>query len=445
MGEDRMSLLDSAEARALLDDAVVSSSSVRHCRDQLSRFLRRYLPLFYRGEQRKNARIVIEGRLSGLERKTSEPIAYRAGLQRKPIQNFVGAGAWDDEAVMAEVREHVAEVLGDERGVLVLDPSAFVKKGTESCGVQRQWCGHVGKIENCQVGVFVAYASPQGHAPLHRRLYLPKTWADDPVRRKKCHIPKEVRFQEKWQIGLDLLEQCAAVPHAWIVADDEFGRVSQFRARLRSRGERYVLDVPCNIWVRDLTQEPPRRKRRIGPRRKQEFVRVDEWTKQQPESRWKLVDARAGEKGPLQFQAISIPVQTRASNRRSGPEERLLVLRTLEKEPKIDYALCSPGEEPLDELVYAHSQRHRIEEVFEAGNGEVGLNHYEVRSWVGWHHHMTLSLLALWFLKLQSRKVGEKISRNHGASDPRDLQPAAASAGSQPTPNRKRNHSRAAA
>jgi SRSO17 transposase len=441
-----MSLLEYAEAQVLLKDAVVSASSVRGCRDELTRFLQRYLPLFYRGEQRKNARIVIEGRLSGLERKTSEPIAYQAGLQRKPIQNFVGAGAWDDEAVMGELRGHVAEVLGDERGVLVLDPSSFVKKGTESCGVQRQWCGHVGKIENCQVGVFLAYASPKGHAPLHRRLYLPRNWAQNAVRRQKCHVPEEVRFREKWQIGLDLLKQSAGVPHAWVVADDEFGRVSEFRAKLRSRGERYVLDVPCNTWVRDLTQKPPRRRRRIGPRRKQEFVRVDQWTKQQPESRWELVDVRAAEKGPLQFHAISTGVQTRASNKRSGPQERLVVIRTLEKEPQVSYTLTNaPGDEPLSELVRAHAERHRIEEMFEAGNGEVGLDHYEVRSWVGWHHHMTLSLLSLWFLMIQKRHVGEKISRDHRASDSRNLHATPASTGSQSTPNRKRNHPRAAA
>jgi SRSO17 transposase len=441
-----MSLLEDSRARALMKDAVVSACSVRLCRRELTQFLQRYLPLFYRGEQRKNARIVMEGRLSGLERKTSEPIACRAGLQRKPIQNFVGAGAWDDEAVMAEVRRHVAEDLGDARGVLVLDPNAFMKKGTESCGVQRQGCGHVGKIENCQVGVFLAYASPKGHAPLHRRLYLPRSWAGNAARRRKCHVPKRVHFQEKWQIGLNLLEQSADVPHGWVVADDELGRVSEFRAKLRSRGERSVLDVPCNTWVRDLEQKPPRRRRRIGPRRKQEFLRVARWAQQQPAERWKLIDVRAGEKGPLQFHAMSSRVQTRASNRRSGPEERLVVIRTLEKEPQVYYALSNAREaEPLSELVRAHAKRHRIEEMFEEGNGEVGLDHYEVRSWVGWHHHMTLSLLALWFFVLQKRQVGEKIAGDHRPPDARNLQPAAASAGPNGRANRRGSHPRAKA
>ncbi len=441
-----MSLLEHPKAQALLKDAVVAASSVRGCRNQLTRFLQRYLPLFYRKEQRENACIVVEGRLSGLERKTSEPIAYQAGRQRKPIQSFVGAGAWDDEAVMAEVRRHVEEELGEPNAVLVLDPSAFPKKGTESCGVQRQWCGRLGKIENCQVGVFLAYASSLGHAPLDRRLYLPKSWARDGKRRRKCHVPKEARFQEKWQIGLELLRRNASLPHRWVVADDEFGRVSKFRARLRGMGQKYILDVPCNTWIRDLEEKPPRRRRRIGPHRKQAFVRVDTWARQQPQDRWQTFEVRAGEKGPLRVQALSTRVQTRDANKRTGPEERLVVIRTLDQEPKVHYTLSNAtADETVEELVGAHGERHRIEEMFAEGNGEVGLDHYEVRSWVGWHHHMTLSLLALWFLVLQKRSVGEKIASDHSASGTRNLQPLAAPASSERHSNSRRNKPRSAA
>ena len=151
-----MSLLDHPTAQALLADAEVSAVAVAGCRRRLDAFLRRYLPRFYRQEQRELATLVIQGRLSGLERKTSEPIAYLAGLQRKPVQHFVGAGAWDDEAVMVELRRHVAEQRGDPDAVLVLDPSGFAKTGDASCGVARQWCGRLGKVENCQVGVFLA-------------------------------------------------------------------------------------------------------------------------------------------------------------------------------------------------------------------------------------------------------------------------------------------------
>ena len=179
-----MSLLDHPDAQALLADAAVTSDQVRGCQDRLTTFLQRYLPRFYRAEQRANATLVIRGLLSGLQRKTCEPIAVEAGVPRKPIQFFVGSGKWDDEAVMAELRRDVREALGDGQAILVLDPSGFPKSGAESCGVARQWCGRLGKQDNCQLGVFLIYAAPGGYAPLDRRLYLPREWADDPERRE---------------------------------------------------------------------------------------------------------------------------------------------------------------------------------------------------------------------------------------------------------------------
>ena len=202
-----MSLLDHPEAQALLADAVVTPDAVRDRADRLTAFLQRYLPRFYRVEQRATATLVIRGRLGGLERKTSEPIAIEAGLPRKPIQFFVGSGKWDDEAVMAELRAHVREEVAAPDGVVVIDGSAFPKKGTESCGVARQWCGRLGKVDNCQVGVFLAYAAGGGYAPLDRRLYLPEGWAGDEARREKCHVPPGIVFREKWQIALELLDR----------------------------------------------------------------------------------------------------------------------------------------------------------------------------------------------------------------------------------------------
>src|SRR5437763_17218274 len=157
-----MSLLEHPTAQALLADTEVSPADVTGCRRRLESFLHRYLPRFYRVEQHQLARVVLQGKLSNLQCNTSEPIAALAGRHRKPVQHFVGAGGWDDEAVMAERRDHVAEVLADPEAVLVLDPSSFPKKGTESCGVARQWCGRLGKVDNCQVGVFLAYVTAAG-------------------------------------------------------------------------------------------------------------------------------------------------------------------------------------------------------------------------------------------------------------------------------------------
>lgn len=172
--EPRKSLLECPEAERLLDEAVVTTEAVAGCARRLTQFLERYLPLFGRREQRENFTVVMKGRLSGLERKTSEPIAYGAGVTRKPIQYFVGSGPWDDEAVMTEMRRHVVAEMGSPAAVLVIDGSAFPKKGTASCGVARQWCGKLGKTDNCQQGVFLAYVVGEQYAPLERRLYLPE-------------------------------------------------------------------------------------------------------------------------------------------------------------------------------------------------------------------------------------------------------------------------------
>src|SRR4051794_31935802 len=341
-----MSLLEHPDAQALLADAVVTPEQVRGCRDRITDFLRRYLPRFYRAEQRTHATLVIRGLLSGLQRKTCEPIAVEAGVHRKPVQNFVGAGGWDDQAVMAELRGHVREALADPHATLIPDPSGFPKSGTESCGVARQWCGRLGKQDNCQIGVFLAYAAPGGSAPLDRQLYLPEDWAADPDRRSKAHVPKEVAFQEAWRIAIDLRERChQALPHAWVTGDDEMGRPAPVRAWLRRQGERYVLDVPCNTSVRDLECLRPRR-RCAGRGRKREvpFVRVATWAARQPDARWTRLTIRDGERGPLLVDAMTVRVRTK-QERRIGPEERLVVMRTVEAKPQIHYALSNAGPE----------------------------------------------------------------------------------------------------
>jgi SRSO17 transposase len=433
-----MSLLEHPDAQALLADAVVTPGEVRGCQDRITAFLQRYLPRFYRAEQRTHATLVIRGLLSGLQRKTCEPIAVEAGVHRKPVQNFVGAGGWDDEAVMAELRGHVREVLADPQAILVLDPSGFPKSGGESCGVARQWCGRLGKQDNCQLGVFLAYAAPGGYAPLDRRLYLPEHWASDADRRKKCHVPEDVTFQESWRIAVELLERCRKdLPHAWVSGDDEMGRPSQFRSWLRRHHERYVLDVPCNTNVRDLEcRRPPRRRAGRGRKREVPFCRADAWAARQPDSRWTRLTVRGGERGPLSVDAMTVRVRTK-EQRRVGPEERLVVTRTVEATPRTDYSLSNAGPEvPLSELVRVRFARHRIEEVFGAAKGEVGLGQYEVRSWVGWHHHMTLSLLALWFLVLERIRVGGENPGRDGVTDAGDLHPSAAVAGPEPRADR---------
>ena len=422
-------LLDHPQAQELLAQTEVAPNTLRGCTVHLSQFIQRYLPCFYREEQRHHAEVLLKGKLSGLQRKTTEPIAQDGAHRRRPLQLFVGAGGWDDDTVLAELRRHVHEQLGDADGVLVLDPSGFPKKGTQSCGVARQWCGCLGKIDNCQVGVFLAYVSPRGKALLGGRLFLPEERANDSKHRRKTHVPKEVVFQEKWRIGLDLVRGPGQeVPHGWVVGDDEFGRVSALRAALRRAEERYVLDVPCNTSVRDLSaSRPPLQpgdKLRLPP-----FERVDQWAARQPRQRWKKIRLPGGEKGPREVLALSQRVQAKDEDGGTGPSEQLTVIKTCEAKPQVWYTLSNASRAlALAPLVVAHSRRHGIEELLEEGKQEVGLNHYEVRSWTGWHHHMTLSFLALWFLQLERLRLGKKKSGSDGFVDSPDLHPVAAAA-----------------
>ena len=430
----RKPLLERPQAKALLADADVSAAAICGCQQRLERFLHRYLPLFYRAEQRALAQVVIHGKLSKLERKTAEPIAYLADRPRKPVQHFVGAGRWDDETVLAELRRHVAEGLADPDAVLVVDASGFPKKGTASCGVDRQWCGRLGKVENCQVGVFLAYVSAGDSALVDRQLYLPREWAQDPKRRRRTHVPKGVVFQESWRIGLALIDRAGPeLPFAWVAGDDEFGRVSAFRAGLRRRRLRYVLDVPANTLIRDLDEAP------AAGRRRPPWRRVEEWAQAQPAARWRKLTVGEGSKGPKVVRALEARVQSKEEGGGPGARERLVVIRTVDREPQVWYTLSNaPPEVPLERVVRVHGQRHGVEQALQASKGEVGLAHYEVRSWVGWHHHMTLSLLALWFLVVERRRVGGKNPGVDRAADAGSVRTLAAAGTAEPEPDRPR-------
>jgi SRSO17 transposase len=416
-----MTILEHPQAQTLLQDAVLDPADVASCAQHLHRFVQRYLPCFYRDEQRRHAQTILRGKLTGLQRKTTEPIAHQAGLQRRPLQLFVGAGKWDDQAVLTELRRHVRAELADDDAAFILDGSGFPKQGQASCGVARQWCGRLGKIDNCQVGVFVAYAAARGRALLDACLYLPQDWAADRKRRAATFVPADVAFQEKWRLGLGLLDRVRhELPGRWVLGDDEFGRSSELRAQLRRRRLSYVLDVPCNTLVRDLSERrPPARP--DGKPRRPVFERVDQWVARQAKGRWRTVTVRDGEKGPLRVKVLLATVQTKEADGRVGPQERLAVFRSVEAKPRTWYTLGNDREASRGVLARVHGRRHRIEELLEEGNQEVGLSHYEVRSWTGWHHHMTLSLLALWFVETERLRLGGKNAGGDGGAGASDL------------------------
>jgi SRSO17 transposase len=398
-----MTILEHPEAQALLNDAVLTVEQVQDIATRIEPFLQRYLPLFQRSEQRTNAQHILEGKLSSLSRKTAEPIAHLTGVRREVLQDFLGVSPWSDPLILGQLRQHVSEVWNDPQGVLFGDGSGFAKKGNQSCGVKRQYCGRLGKVENCQIGIFLGYGCRYGHTLLTHRLFLPKEWANDPHRREKTGVPEDVVYKETWEIFLDQVDECKAVPHSWVTADAEFGRVYQCRKGLRDRHERYVVDVRNNMLIRDLCATPPERKGQRGPHPKQPWQSIAVWTESQPPSAWTQYEIRAGEKRPLLVEAVDTQVRTRDDNKRVGDEERLVVIRTVDNPEAKTWSALSNAEEsvPLAEVVRGHAQRYWEEAGLREGKSEVGMGHYEVRGWRGWHHHMTMSLLALWFLGLE--------------------------------------------
>jgi SRSO17 transposase len=282
-----------------------------------------------------------------------------------------------------------------------------LKQGKGSVGVARQWCGRAGKVDNCQVAVYLGYVSREEHALVDTRLYLPKEWTKDKKRREQAGIPKEVRFRTRHELVLEMLrEHRTVLPHAWVTGDDEMGRNSHFREELRGMSEQYLLAVPSNTLVRDLDAAPPPYGG-SGQPPKVPFQRADGWRK--TAKNWTRIEVRAGEKGPLVVEAVKARVQTKLG-RRNGPEETLVIFRERQgrKTIKHDYCLSNaPWDTPLREFARVLCAEHRIEECLRRAKGEAGLAQYQVRTWRGWHHHQTLTLLATWFLTQEKRR-GEK-------------------------------------
>jgi len=343
------SLLDHLAAQALLQPTAVAPSALRSTVERLDAILVRYRPHFLRTEQRHNVLLVLRGKLSGLERKTCEPLARDAGVPRRTVQQFIGAGCWSDAAVRAELHAHVAEQIGHADAVLVVDGMAVPKKGDASCGVARQWCGHLGKVDNCQVGVYLGVAARGGHALLDARLYLPEERAADDAHRERTHVPAAVVFREKWRLALDLIVTTGIrVPHGWVAGDDEFGRASAFREGLRAARQRYVLDVPSNTLVRDLGGVVAAG-RRVVP-----WEKAAAWAARQPARAWRTLAVRDGEKGPLRVKAVEAMVQAKDDAGKAGARERLVVLRSIETSPRTWYVLSNAAKgERLVEVVRA--------------------------------------------------------------------------------------------
>jgi len=396
--------------RELMDDAKLRPEAYQGMLPRLEAFVQPFFQCLPTAAQQRHSADYLKGLLSNLERKTMEPIAYFHEQDRQSLQKFVGQAPWNHRPMILELVSQVGKQLGTANGVLVFDPSGFPKRGLESVGVARQWCGRLGKMDNCQVGIYMAYVSEEEHALVDFRLYLPRKWSHDRVRRNKCHVPKGTKFRTRHALILEMLQEHGPrLPHAWIAGDDELGKNAEFRGELRDLEEQYLLAVPSNTLVRDLDVEPPPHLGK-GPPPKVPYTQVKNWAANLPEETWAEIDVRDGEKGPLQVQAVKVRVQTKKKNR-NGPEETLVVCREKQGDGKwkLDYFLSNASvSTPLKEFARVIKAEHRIEECLQRAKGEAGLADYEVRTWEGWHHHQTLSLLASWFLTQEKRR-GEKI------------------------------------
>jgi SRSO17 transposase len=333
--------------KQMLAQAEVSPELMQGLLARLAAFAEPFARALEQPEQRRHAAEYMTGLLSKLPRKSGEAIAYLHDHQRQGLQNFVGAVPWDHKPLVATLARQVGEELGEPDAVIVFDPSAFAKKGTKSVGVARQWCGRLGKIESCQVGVFMAYVSRKEHALVDTRLYLPQEWTKDRVRRKAAGVPVAVKFRTRHQLALQMLDEWGnALPHSWVAGDDEMGRPSGFRRELSGRGERYLLGVPSNTLVRDLDVPPPEYSGR-GRYPKSPFLRLDRWRAALPEDAWTRIEVRDGEKGPLVVAVVKRRVQARTDTGGTGPDELLFVTRETQSDGKFkhDYYLSNadPG------------------------------------------------------------------------------------------------------
>jgi len=414
---------DACKAK-LIDECQLAPQVLDRVVPRLERFMDPFIDKLVRREQAEHAGTIVQGLLSDLEHKNVESIAYRFGQERMPLQWFIGISSWDDLPLRDELVRQVGEQLGESDGVIIFDPSGFPKSGKESVGVARQWCGRLGKVDNCQVGIYMGYASSREHALVDMRLYLPKEWTKDRKRREKAGIPKEIRYRTRHQLCLEMLENNGEkLPHSWIAGDDEMGRPYWFRRRLNELGERYMLAVPSNTLVRDLHVDPPEYSG-SGRRPNRPWTRVDKWTQSLGKKDWNTIDVRDGAKGPIIVEAVKRQVIGRTDKGAEGHEEVLVVIRYKDRDDrrvvKTDYYLSNGTFDiELADFVRVAKAEHRIEECIQRSKSEAGLADYEVRTWRGWHHHQTLSLIATWFLVTETRR-GKKIhTGDYGPTTPR--------------------------
>ncbi len=392
--------------------------ALRRLKPELDLFLERYLPLFGRDEAQDHAHRFVQGLLLGGDRRSVENIAEAIdGCVVRSLQKFIGQSPWSDDEIVEDLQRHVTEVLGDPDAALNVDETGFPKKGTKSVGVKRQYAGCLGRTDNCQIGVFLNYRSAAGHTLIDRRLFVPEEWAADGPRRQEAGVPEAVVFRTKPELALGMVQQAVerGLPFRWVTADSVYGDSPTFVQGVRALGKWYVVDTSADarVWLTEPEVIPagtkgPRGRATTQPRAATKPRRVDEVVAELPAKAWKRLVVAEGSQGPRIYEYAFVWVWFSEEGLPSG-RERLLVRRSLGQQAEVKYHRSNaPAEAPLEKLACVRGGHWSVEQGFEAAKGECGLDEYETRGWTGWRHHTALSLLALWFLSLQRRRLGEK-------------------------------------
>jgi SRSO17 transposase len=385
-------------------------------KQKLKAYHRTFAKLFKRKEQRHWSQKYLEGQMLEIERKSIEPMAQAlADGNIQAMQQFISAGAWSDAEVIEAHQAEVAQTLGRPDGVLILDGCDFPKQGEDSVGVARQHCGPLGKIANCQASVVLAYATRVGHTLLDRRLYLPKEWfeAEQHARWVKCGIPEDTPFQTKPALGGEMVAavlQRGRVPFQWVAMDEGFGRATQLLDQIHSAHKYFFAEIACDTraWRYRPKVRPPGPPPATGRPPTRTYLapgapaaqRVDALARQLPGKQWQRCLIHEGTKGPMVVEIAAVRV-VMVQDGLPGRAEWLVIRRPADPDsptPWKYYRCNAPKQTPFKTLARLTAWRWPVETTIEECKDELGLDHYEVRGWVGWHHHTTMTMLSHHFL-----------------------------------------------
>ena len=409
-----------------ISEITLTVQDVQELETELAEYSQIYRNLFGRREQKEQYEVYLQGLMSDLPNKSVETMMlHLKGDDPKAIRNmqhFISQGSWQDTKILARHWQEVNQDLGDENGVLIVDSSGFPKQGNESVGVKRQWCGQLGKTANCQVGVFLSYASQHGYTLVNRRLYLPREWVEDEAyeaRRAKCGIPADITFKTQPALALDMvqeIDQEGVLPFRWMTCDEAFGRDTAF---LDNVGQHvfYFAEIPTNtnLWLRRPQTAVPARKSNRGRKPTQLRLVEGEPAAQSvveiavnlPTDSWSRHTIKEGSKGPIVADFATLRVVA-VRDGLPGPDVWLVMRRDIVDGELKFFLSNAPQDTPLATFVWLSGMRWPVETCFEHSKQEIGLGDYQVRSWTGWHHHMTMCLLAHYFLVRMQLRLKEK-------------------------------------